>query len=115
MARIMRNLKWFYCGIVTTCIVGGVYWGGGSVHATDLDVNLAHDTLLAEATGYFKHAGGTGGKGGSVYFVTNLNDSGTGSLRAGLTQNSAAIVLFENGLSGTINVFWFSVKRTPTG
>ncbi len=68
------------------------------------DPVAAHDQLLTEATGYFKHAGGTGGQGGSVYYVTNLNDGGSGSLRDALTRTEALIVLFEDGLNGTINL-----------
>ena len=52
------------------------------------------------AEGFGKYA--TGGRGGKVYVVTNLNDAGEGSLRAGLSSKQPVIIVFA--VSGTIHL-----------
>lgn len=59
----------------------------------------------ADYGGYRPHYQGfgtatSGGRSGTIYKVTNLNDSGPGSLRAALTEWGPRFVLFE--VSGTI-------------
>ena len=52
------------------------------------------------AEGFGKNA--TGGRGGKIIFVTNLNDSGEGSLRAAVEEIGSRTVLFKVG--GVINL-----------
>src|SRR5262245_48596664 len=52
------------------------------------------------AEGYGKYT--TGGRGGRVFVVTNLNDKGTGSFREAAEATGKRIIVF--GISGTIHL-----------
>ena len=92
------------------CLTGGFYFTLTGLFISTFLLGCAQKTTSSSqsivplafptAEGYGKYA--TGGRGGKVFIVSNLNDDGEGSLRKAVTAKGPRIVVFA--ISGTIHL-----------
>ncbi|MDE6092705.1 MAG: fibronectin type III domain-containing protein, partial [Ruminococcus sp.] len=97
MNRKIKKLTAFLTGVITVFSTTGVI---APVEKNTLKAEAASNVIaFPGAVGGGKYA--TGGRGGEVYHVTNLNDSGAGSFRDAVSKSNR-IVVFD--VSGTIEL-----------
>ncbi len=103
------GLLFLFCGLLAMILAGC----GEKVSEKELqELGFEEDEKLLAfpgADGWGKYA--KGGRGGKVIRVTNLNDSGEGSLRAAVEAKGPRTVVFD--VSGTIELEDFLVIKEP--
>lgn len=89
----LNNKFWVITALMTLCCASAL--------AQYTDVK-GHTLAFPTAEGFGKYA--TGGRGGTVVEVTNLDDSGTGSFRWALTENGSKNIIVVFRVSGLISL-----------
>ncbi len=101
----MKYIKIFCVAFIVTqlqaCSKNTVGTMDDPVQGTNTPTKIKEEAYaFPGAQGFGQNA--TGGRGGKVLFVTNLNDSGPGSLRYAIETSGSRIIVFK--VSGTISL-----------
>jgi len=91
----MKNNILIFCLLINICLLS------------------AQQIAFPGADGFGKYA--IGGRGGTVYHITNLNDSGPGSLRDAVSQPKRTVVFDVNGVIKIKNRLSFAPFITIAG